>query len=214
MHPILRKVLRYFLQGIIIISPFIITGWAAYSIFTLIDDIIPSLPIGVGFMLVITIIILIGWLGSTFFVWRFLIELFDNILEKTPFLKFIYTSVKDVVESFMGDKKKFTKPVIVRIRHNPEIWQMGFITQENLTKIGLEDKIAVYLPHSYAVSGYMLIVNKEDVQMLNTMNPTDAMKMAVTGGITGYNEEVVDTKKNFTMSDKFNSKKEVERAKS
>lgn len=188
MRKLAALILRYFFQGIIIVSPIAVTAWAAYSIFDIIDTQIPSLPRGVGFLIVIGSLILLGWLGSTFFVWKFLIDFFDNILERTPFLKFIYGSVKDVVEGFMGDKKKFTKPVLVRMRVNPEVFQVGFITQKDLTKIGLVDKLAVYLPHSYAVSGFLVIVDKDNVIPLD-INPSDAMKMAVSGGVTGYHDE-------------------------
>ncbi len=190
MRKIATHLLRYFFQGIIIVSPLAVTIWAAYSVFDIIDSStrIPSLPRGVGFVIVISSLVLIGWLGSTFFIWKLLINFFDNILERTPFLKFIYSSVKDVVESFMGDKKKFTKPVLVKIRTNPEIFQIGFITQKDLSKLGFTDKVAVYLPHSYAVSGVLVIVDNENVSMLD-MNPSDAMKMAVSGGMTGYDDE-------------------------
>jgi uncharacterized membrane protein len=187
MRKLAALILRYFFQGIIIISPIAVTAWAAYSIFDIIDTQIPSMPRGVGFLIVIASLIVIGWLGSTFFVWKFLIEFFDSVLERTPFLKFIYGSVKDVVESFMGDKKKFTKPVLVKIRINPEVYQIGFITQQDLNNLGFVNKVGVYLPHSYAVSGVLVIVDKENVTELH-INPADAMKMAVSGGMTGYNE--------------------------
>lgn len=190
MRKLTALILRYFFQGIIIVSPIAVTVWAAYSIFDIIDTQIPSLPRGVGFLIVIGSLIVLGWLGSTFFIWKFLIDFFDNILERTPFLKFIYGSVKDVVESFMGDKKKFTKPVLVRMRVNPEVFQVGFITQKDLTKIGLVDKMAVYLPHSYAVSGVLVIVDKENVTPID-MNPSDAMKLVVSGGMTGYDDEIL-----------------------
>lgn len=189
MRKLAALLLRYFFQGIIIISPIAVTAWAAYSIFDIIDTQIPSMPRGVGFLIVISSLIVLGWLGSTFFVWKFLIDFFDNILERTPFLKFIYGSVKDVVESFMGDKKKFNKPVLVKIRINPEVYQIGFITQKNLSKLGFENKVAVYMPHSYAVSGMLVIVDKENVTPLD-INPSDAMKMAVSGGVTGYDDEL------------------------
>jgi uncharacterized membrane protein len=146
------------------------------------------LPRGLGFLIVIASLIVIGWLGSTFFVWKFLIGFFDGILERTPFLKFIYTSVKEVVESFMGDKKKFNKPVMVRVRKEPEIRQIGFITQTDLSKLNMPGRVAVYMPHSYAVSGFMYIVQAEDVLPLD-MNPSDAMKMAVSGGMAGYGDD-------------------------
>lgn len=188
MRKLAQTLLRYFFQGIIIISPIAVSVWIAYSVFDALDTKIPEMPRGVGFLIIIISLMVIGWLGSTFFIWKFLIDFFDSILERTPFIKFIYTSVKDVVESFMGDKKKFTKPVLVKVRKDPEIFQIGFITQEELTKIGLKDKIAVYMPHSYAVSGYLFIVSAEQVSPLD-MNPADAMKMAVSGGVAGYEEE-------------------------
>ncbi len=188
MRKVARLLLRYFLQGIIIISPLAVTIWAAYSIFDFIDTKIPYVPRGLGFLIVICSLIIIGWLGSTFLIWKFLIDFFDSILERTPFLKFIYTSVKEIVESFMGDKRKFTKPVLVRMRTEPALYQIGFITQQDLHRIGLENKIAVYMPHSYAVSGVTVIVDKDSVIALE-MNPTDAMKMAVSGGAAGYGED-------------------------
>ena len=201
MRKIATHLLRYFFQGIIIVSPLAVTIWAAYSVFDIIDSStrIPSLPRGVGFVIVISSLVLIGWLGSTFFIWKLLINFFDNILERTPFLKFIYSSVKDVVESFMGDKKKLTKPVLVKIRTNPEIFQIGFITQKDLSKLGFTDKVAVYLPHSYAVSGVLVIVDNENVSMLD-MNPSDAMKMAVSGGMTGYDDDENSEEENISSS--------------
>ena len=188
MRYVAKLFVRYFFQGIIIIAPIAITVYAAYSIFDLIDTQIPNLPRGLGFLIVILSLILIGWLGSTFFIWKFMIEFFDTILERTPFLKFIYTSVKEVVESFMGDKRKFTKPVLVKVRTQPELFQLGFITQSDLQKMGMPGKIAVYLPHAYAISGYMVITDRENITPVD-MNPADAMKMAVSGGVAGFEEE-------------------------
>ncbi len=183
-----RLLLRYFLQGIIITAPIAITVWAAYSIFDFVDTKIPFVPRGLGFLIVLSSLMLIGWMGSTFFLWKFLIDLFNGVLERTPFLKFIYTSAKEVVESFMGDKRKFTKPVLVKVRTQPEIFQIGFITQKDLSLIGHPGKMAVYLPHSYAVSGYVVITDSENIQKLK-MDPADAMKMAVSGAVAGYNDE-------------------------
>jgi uncharacterized membrane protein len=197
MRKIAQQVLKYFLQGIIIISPLAVTIWSVYTIFNFLDLQNENWPRGIGFLIVVGSLIIIGWLGSTFFVWKFLIDFFDGILERTPFIKFIYSSVKDVVESFMGDKKKFTKPVLVRVRANPEIYQIGFITQNELGKLGFEDKVAVYMPHSYAVSGYLFIVNKDDIKSID-INPADAMKMAVSGGMSGYQEEEEPVVKTIT----------------
>jgi uncharacterized membrane protein len=193
MRKIAQQVLQYFFQGIIIISPVAVSIYAAYSIFDFLDLKNENWPRGIGFLIVVGSLIIVGWLGSTFLIWKFLINFFDSILERTPFIKFIYSSVKDVVESFMGAKKKFNKPVLVRVRANPEIFQIGFITQHDLSQMGFADKIAVYMPHSYAVSGFLYIVNKEDVSPLD-MEPTNAMKMAVSGGMSGYNDNHEESK--------------------
>ena len=81
MRKLATLLLKYFFQGIIIVSPLAITAWAAYSVFDFIDSStrIPSLPRGVGFVIVISSLILIGWLGSTFLLWKLLINFFDNI---------------------------------------------------------------------------------------------------------------------------------------
>ncbi|MEZ5045699.1 MAG: DUF502 domain-containing protein [Chitinophagaceae bacterium] len=194
MRKIASILVKYFFQGIIIISPIAITFYAAYAIFDFIDIKIPNLPRGVGFLIVVFSMISIGWLGSTFLFSRIVIDFFDSVLERTPFIKFIYSSVKEVVESFMGDKRKFTKPVLVKVRNNPEIFQVGFITQKDLSALGLHNKVAVYMPHAYAVSGYMYIVDKDNISPLD-MNPSDAMKMAVSGGVAGFNEEEAEEKK-------------------
>ncbi|MBP6623551.1 MAG: DUF502 domain-containing protein [Chitinophagaceae bacterium] len=188
-----QLLLKYFFQGIIIVSPLAITAWAVYSIFDFLDLKNENWPRGIGFFIVIGSLVLIGWLGSTFLVWKFLIDFFEGILERTPFIKYIYTSVKDVVESFMGDKKKFTKPVLVKVRSSPEIFQIGFITQKELGRLGLQDHVAVYMPHSYAVSGFLFIVHKDDITPLD-INPSQAMKMAVSGGVAGYGDEHDDKK--------------------
>src|SRR6185436_7002443 len=108
-----RKLFQYFLQGLIILAPITITIWAVTSLFDAVDSILPSLiekvapnllpndsagnPIklpGAGFILVLLIVILVGYISSSFVVGR-MVELFDNILERTPGIKIIYSTVKD-----------------------------------------------------------------------------------------------------------------------
>src|SRR5690606_7776668 len=120
---------------------------------------------------------------------RTLIDAFDYLLEHTPGVKYLYTSLKDVMDSFVGDKKKFNKPVWVCVNRNPEVWRIGFLTQEDLTHLGQPGKSAVYLPHSYAISGYVLIADKDMIKPVIGMSAAEAMKFAVSGGVTGAEEE-------------------------
>ena len=187
MNLAVRNILKYLLQGVVILSPFLITLALTYYVFDFIDTIIPGMPRGTGFIVVIAFFILIGYLGSRFFLGRLVLDLFDSVLEKIPGLKIIYTAVKDFAEGFVGDKRKFKKPVLVKINNNPQMYRVGFLTQEDLTNIGLVDKVMVYVPHSYNFSGNLFVVESSSVQPLD-MDAGDAMKLAVSGGVAGFHE--------------------------
>jgi uncharacterized membrane protein len=146
-------------------------------------------PRGTGFVIIISTVTIIGYLGTRFFVGRILFDAFDYMMEHIPGIKYIYTSIKDVIDSFVGDKKRFNKPVWVCTNHNPEIWRIGFMTQTDMAYLGMNGKIAVYLPHSYAISGYVIIVDAKNVKAVTKMNAGEAMKFAVSGGITSTDEE-------------------------
>ena len=85
---------------------------------------------------------------------------------------------------FLRTKKRFDKPVLVKQNNNYEVQKLGFITQEDLTYLGIgSDKVAVYLPHSYAWSGNQFIVPKENVTPINASSTT-VMKFIISGGVT------------------------------
>ena len=201
-----RKLVQYFLQGLIILAPIVITVWAVSSLFNFIDNILPDMvdrvapnllphdpagdPIiipGVGFVLVIVILMIVGYVSSSFVVGK-LVDLFDKILEKTPGIKIIYSTVKDFFEAFAGNKRKFDKSVLVSIA-SPEIWQVGFITQEELEQFGLKEYVGVYVPQSYAFAGHLYFVKKERIRLLTDISSADAMKFAISGGVAEIGEE-------------------------
>src|SRR5687768_8618672 len=111
---------RSFLKGLIILAPIAVTIYIIVWIFNKIDTIIPGVPHGIGFIIVITVVTVIGYLGTRFFVGKAIFDFFDHLLERTPGIKFIYSSVKEVMSSFVGDKKRFTQPVWVRTHLSPE----------------------------------------------------------------------------------------------
>lgn len=181
--------LRSFLQGLAIIGPFAATIWIIWYIVSSIDNIIPSVSKefpGLIFLIVIISTAAIGFFGNKFILGRMIIDGFDYLLEHTPGIKFIYTSLKDVMTSFVGDKKKFNKPVLIKTSVNPEVWRVGFLTQEDLAHVGFPDYVSVYLPHSYAVSGWVVFVASKDVKPLNNISAAQAMKFAVSGGVAGF----------------------------
>jgi uncharacterized membrane protein len=190
----MRGLLQVFLQGLIILAPIVITIWALTSLFNFVDSILPdiiekifpefsnyNLP-GMGFIVAILIILLVGYVSSSFVVGK-LVELFDSILQKTPGIKIIYTTVKDFFEAFAGNKRKFDKAVLVAIEA-PDIWRIGFVTQEELTEFGLNEYVAVYVPQSYAFAGHLYFVKKDRVRIVTDIGSADAMKFAISGGVT------------------------------
>lgn len=190
MRKIASVLFRSFLQGIVILGPIGVTVYAIYFVFNKVDNLIPwvgTIAPGIGFVSVVVVITVIGYLGTRFFLARWLLEAFDYFLEHVPGVKFIYTSLKDVMDSFVGDKKKFNHPVWVQTNTSPEMWRIGFLTQEDMTATGQENMVAVYLPHSYAISGWVIIVDKNTTKPVTGMNAAEAMKFAVSGGVAGLN---------------------------
>lgn len=195
----LKGLLQYFLQGLIILAPIVITIWALTSLFNFVDRILPDIVEGIfpevsayylqgmGFVVAILIILLVGYLSSSFVVGK-LVELFDSILQKTPGIKIIYTTVKDFFEAFAGNKRKFDKAVLVAVE-STDVWRIGFVTQEELNEFGLNEYVAVYVPQSYAFAGHLYFVKKERVKLITDVSSADAMKFAISGGVTSLDEE-------------------------
>lgn len=201
----LKKLLQLFLQGLIVLAPIGITLWVVVGLFRLVDGFLPnlinalfpdllqkdmagnvrSLP-GLGFVVVVALVLFVGWVSSLFVVGR-LVAVLDTVLEKTPGIKFIYSSVKDFLEAFAGNKKKFDKAVLVNV-DGQNVWRIGFITQQSAKEFGMADHVTVYVPHSYAISGITYIVPKDHIRPIDHVSAADAMKYAVSGGVTDVHE--------------------------
>src|SRR6185312_3730166 len=104
---------------------------------------------------------------------RILFDAFDYLLQHIPGIKYIYSSIKDVMGSFVGDKKRFNKPVWVCINLNPETWRIGFMTQKDMSYLGMVNKVAVYLPHAYAVSGYVIVAETKHIKPVTKMTAAE-----------------------------------------
>lgn len=180
--------LRSFLQGLILISPIAITGYLLYGIFINVDSLVPSVPRGIGFLIIIGAVTSVGYLGTRFFVGKWLFDSFAFLMDHTPGVKYIYSSIRDVINSFVGDKKRFNKPVWVCVNYNPEVWRIGFMTQRDTTALGLDGMVAVYMPHAYAISGWVIVTENKNIKIIKDMTAGEAMKFAVSGGVTTIEE--------------------------
>ncbi len=196
----LKNILQYFFQGIIIIAPIGITLYVVVWLFNLVDNFLPdilynffpnwvrspdgslrTIP-GLGFLLVVISVTFIGWVSSSFIVSR-IVAVLDRVLEQTPGIKYIYSSVKDFLEAFGGNRKKFDKPVLVSVDAE-DTWRIGFITQNDVEQFGLAGHVAVYVPLSYALTGVVYFVPKEKIKPVTNLNSAEAMKFVISGGIT------------------------------
>lgn len=190
---LLNTFAKSFFQGLLILGPFAVTIWIIWYIVSSIDNIIPTLSEktypGITFIIVIATTTLIGYLGNKFILGKVIVDSFDYLLEHTPGIKFIYTSLKDVMTSFVGDKKKFNQPVLIKTSENPEVWRIGFLTQSDLSSVGFPEYVSVYLPHSYAVSGWVVFVLAENIVVLENIGAAQAMKFAVSGGVAGFHSD-------------------------
>jgi uncharacterized membrane protein len=188
------KVPHYFLQGLIVLAPITITVVALYWVFNKIDNILrPYLPMrGMGFVIILTCVVLIGWVSSFFLMGR-LIDFFDRWLEKTPGIKFIYSSVRGFFEALAGNNKKFSKPVLVNV-FAEEVWIVGFLTDEDLRIFNLgADYVSVYVPQAYNFAGQLYMVTRTRVRVIEQVPSGEAMKYAVTGGVIDMDEKPHNT---------------------
>jgi uncharacterized membrane protein len=206
----IKRLVQFFFQGLIVLTPIAVTIWVVLGLFQWVDGFLPNLintlfpslldkkldgsldkiP-GLGFVVVVLLVLFVGWLSSLFVVGR-LVSIFDTVLERTPGIKIIYSSVKDFLEAFAGNKKKFDKPVLVNVDVSG-VWRIGFITQPTNTEFGLPDHVTVYIPHSYAISGITYIIPKTNIKLLDNVSASDAMKYAVSGGVTDFHDDTIIT---------------------
>lgn len=176
------RVLSFFLRGLLITAPLFLSIYIFVIVIIWLDGIIPIKIPGLGLLNLLLIITMIGYLATTILA-KPLFDWLERAITSLPLVKIVYSSLKDLIEAFVGEKKRFNQPVIVSLDPQGALKRMGFVTQEDLTDLGLEGYVSVYLPHSYNFSGNMIIVARDRVEPVN-MKGTDAMKFIVSGGIS------------------------------
>ncbi len=194
MNKIGKALLNYLIKGLLIVMPIalsiFIVIWAVSTVdsWLNINNILGvdpntgesrNIP-GLGLVLVLAIILAAG-IFVTYFVTEPMYSWFRRWLNKLPLFNFIYTSIKDLTEAFVGDEKKFNHPVLVEAEGDMK--RIGFLTQNDLSKLDMMEEAIVYFPFSYSFAGQIYIVKKDKIKPLN-MSAADAMKLVVSGGVT------------------------------
>lgn len=184
----MRIVIKYFLQGLLYTAPIAVTIYIFFELFMMLDSLFPLEVPGLGILFLFAIITLVGVVGS--YLLKFpLFNFFDDQLERVPLVKLVYSSIKDVMKSFTGQKKGFKQPVMIRLYEQSEIRRLGFITDEAFALLDeIDDRfVTVYVPHSFAISGQLFMVPRKYITPLKG-NAAEVMKYVLAGGITEVSE--------------------------
>ncbi len=187
----MKKLITYFIQGLLLVAPLGITVYIVYRIFTFTDGLLSTYLIehleiktpGLGILIIFVMLVLLGMVGQTILA-RPIKNVMGRILEKTPFLKLIYSSINDLFSAFIGKERKFHRPVMVMINKENNLWKIGFITQDIPIHVDEIELVTVYCPFSYGFSGEIYFVPLTNIKPLS-MPPSEAMKFIISGGVSG-----------------------------
>lgn len=195
LRKIFQRLLYYLIKGILVVVP---VAGAVFLIIWIVASLDNALNIsqhfledehghplyipGIGILTVILILVLVGFIFTTL-VTTPIQSWLSRTINRIPLFNTLYSSIKDFTEAFVGDAKKFNEPVLVQV-NDMGLKKIGFLTQKDLHKIGLEGEVIVYFPYSYSFAGQVVVVDSKYVSKLN-MSATDAMKLVVSGGVSG-----------------------------
>jgi uncharacterized membrane protein len=183
----MKTLFGYFLRGCLVLLPGAATIYIAFLIFTKIDHMVPVGVPGLGFVLTVIVITLGGFLTSNV-VGRAVLEVIERWLTSVPLVKLIYTSIRDLINAFVGDKKRFDRPVAVVLSPGSRIRALGFVTRDGLEPLGMGDQVAVYFPQSYNFAGNLVVVPRDQIEPL-AISTRDLMTFIVSGGVSGLGIE-------------------------
>ena len=183
----MNNIKNHFLKGLLYIVPVAVTFWVLVEVYRLLNGIIGRFLPGnwqyLGILVLIVIITLFGYVGSVI-ITSPINSFFQRLLKRAPLLQTIYSSVKDLMSTFVGKKKGFNTPVLIKLYENSTIERIGFITNDDLSSLGIKNgKILVYLPHSYAFSGQLFVVDRSYITPIDKSS-AEIMKLIVSGGVT------------------------------
>ena len=177
-----RRLLAYFFRGLVLLAPLAVTIYVCVALFQAVDGWLHiSIP-GVGFVATLLLITLVGFLGSNLLT-RGAVSVFDGLLAKLPFVSLVYGSTRDLVKAFVGEKRRFDKPVLVELFPGGHAHVLGFVTQESLAKLGHEKLVSVYVPQSYHWAGQVYVFPSTVIQRLEAPSAA-VMAFIVSGGVT------------------------------
>ena len=178
----MTRLLNYFFRGLIVLAPAVVTIYVFWLIISAVDKWMGLRVPGAGVAVTIVLITFFGFLASTVLA-RWFVALMDSMFNRLPLIRLVYSSTKDLLDAFVGEKRRFDRPVVVSIHADGVEKAFGFVTLEAMERFGLDDHVTVYLPFSYTFTGMIRIFPRANVKPLTT-DSAELMAFVVSGGVT------------------------------
>jgi uncharacterized membrane protein len=184
----MKRLVQYFLRGLVVLTPVALTLWVCWWVVSKVDGIIDVGIPGAGIVVTVVGITLVGALASNLLT-RGVVGLVDRLLERLPFVRLLYTSTKDLLNAFVGEQRRFNRPVRAQLDQAGKLWTLGFVTAEGAVRLGMPGFVAVYLPQAYNFAGNLIILPAAQVEPVNG-EAAEIMAFIVSGGVSGSAEPV------------------------
>ena len=179
----MKRLFQYFLRGLVVTTPVAITLWVCWWVVTKVDSLIDVGIPGAGIVITIVGVTLVGALASNLLT-RGVVGLVDRLLERLPFVRLLYTSTKDLLNAFVGEQRRFNRPVRAQLDAAGNVWTLGFVTAEGADRLGMPGFVAVYLPQAYNFAGNLIVLPSGQVEAIEGES-AEIMAFIVSGGVSG-----------------------------
>ncbi len=193
-----RKLKTYFLTGLVVLIPLVLTIYIIWKLFYAIDGLlrglvtnvlerfgIPISSVGLGFITVILLILLTGLVAKNYF-GRKLIQLGELIFARIPLINRIYRAIQQISNAFFSERREVFKKAVLIEYPRKGVYSLAFLTQDTKGEVQErldQDMISVFLPTTpNPTSGFLLFVPKRDVIELS-MSIEEALKLVISGGV-------------------------------
>jgi len=181
--------LRSFFRGLLFVVPVVATVYVLWWLFVTIDNLFDTerwfhfhVP-GLGVACTVVGITVAGFFASNILT-RWVVNLMDRFFQRLPLAKVFYSSVRDLMEAFVGERRSNQTPVIVSLGSEMGGEVLGFITREDLAWLDRKGSVAVYFPQSYNFAGSVVLFPRDRVKPLHA-DSRAVMQFIVSGGVSG-----------------------------
>lgn len=184
---------KVFFRGFVTLLPIAITIYIVYSAVIILENIfggilrqiLPTYIPGIGFLFTLTIVYLFGLMLNNFLAAKILGSL-EKQLTSIPLIKAVYSPLKDLMNLFSKKAQNGPKHVVLVRLEGMNSFALGLVTRESFEDLSIHKytpgKVAVYLPFSYGIGGYTLLVPKEQLTEID-LPIEKAMSLAITGWV-------------------------------